>query len=124
VNPVHRGVNVGVLLVPVHRENGLVLTEAPPLQKILHVTEHFLIGWVVVRMIPDRHRINRLLDTLTRPGRHLHLLGRRLQIVLEKQIPRLRRAHPLLLQADFLFRLLDDAAFLRSPGALAGDVTH
>jgi hypothetical protein len=108
----------------VHRENGLVLTEAPPLQKILHVTEHFLIGWVVVRMIPDRDRINRLLDPLTRPGRHLHLLGRRLQVVLEKQIPRLRRAHPLLLQADFLFRLLDDAAFLRSPSALASDVTH
>jgi hypothetical protein len=108
----------------VHRENRLVLTEAPPLQKILHVTEHFPVGWVVVRMVPDRHRINRLLDPLTRPGRHLHLLGRRLQVVLEKQIPRFRRAHPLFFQADFLFRPLDDAPFLRSPGALTGDVTH
>jgi hypothetical protein len=41
-----------------------VLPEAAPLEKLLHVLQHLLVGDLLVGVIPDRDRVHRLLHPL------------------------------------------------------------
>jgi hypothetical protein len=97
MHAVHRCVNVRVMLVSMDRQNRLVLPEAAPLKKLLHVLQHLLVGDLLLRVIPDRDRVHRLLHPLPQVGRDLHLSGRLLRVLLVEDVARLHlRSSPLL----------------------------
>ncbi len=73
-HPVGDNVYVRVVLIPVRRDVGLVVPQAPLLQKRLRVGDHLLVGDLVVLLcVADRDMVSRLLCPRPPLGSQLHL---------------------------------------------------